>query len=271
MSIGQVLRDARISHGLSLQDISEKIKVRVSLLSLIESDQFSKVGAPTYVKGHITAFAKIVGLDARELLKGFEDYSGDTPLDKPASVAASKFETKIDQNLNLEKIKKNSQELKTNPAFSWNSLMIAALGLVMVVGVFSFVTRVNQETEVPPLADTPEIEIVEETPSEQIPVTPDETEENLTASTDPDLVLLVLEAADGNSWVRASNLDDETIFEGTIRRGESQTISNLDEVRLLVGNAGAINLTLNGQPFGKIGGNGEVKRCSATFTFLECN
>ncbi|MGA0797875.1 MAG: helix-turn-helix domain-containing protein [Candidatus Nanopelagicales bacterium] len=271
MSIGQALRDARISRGLSLQDISEKIKVRVSLLSLIEVDQFKKVGAPTYVRGHITAYANLVGLDAKELLKGFEDYSGDTPLDKPAREAVSKFETKLDEKLNLEKVSKNAREIKTNSGFNWTTLMVAALGLVFVVGIFSFVTRVNQETVVPPLADTLEIEVVEETPTEQIPVAPDATEDNLTASKDPDLVFLVLEATDGNSWVRASNLDDETIFEGTIRRNESQTISNLDEVRLLVGNAGALNVSLNGQPFGKIGGNGEVKRCSATFTFLECN
>ena len=50
MSIGQALRDARISRGLSLEDVAEKTKVRVTLLSLIEADQFNKVGAPTYVR-----------------------------------------------------------------------------------------------------------------------------------------------------------------------------------------------------------------------------
>lgn len=268
MSIGQALRDARISRGLSLEDVAEKTKVRVTLLSLIEADQFNKVGAPTYVRGHITAYANLVGLNASELLKGFEDSSGDTPLDKPASSPVSKFETKLDEKLNLEKVKANNREIKTNSGFSWTSLMVAALGLVLVVGIASFVTRVNQEAVVPPLADTP---VVEETPAEQAPVIPAEEEENLTAASDPDLVLLVLEAVDGNSWVRASNLEDETIFEGTLRRGDSQTISNLDEVRLLVGNAGALNVSLNGQTFGKVGGMGEVKRCSATFTFLECN
>jgi len=270
MSIGQALRDARLSAGMSLEDVSEKTKIRVTLLSLIEADQFKKVGAPTYVRGHITAFANLVGLNAAELLRGFEDYSGDTPLDKSARPAVSQLENKLDQNLSLEKVKSATREIKTSSGFNWTSLMVAALGLVLVVGIASFVTRVNQETVVPPLADSPEV-VVEETPAEQTPVTPDEGEDNLTAAADPDLVLLVLEAVDGNSWVRASNLDDETIFEGTIRSGEVQTISNLDEIRLLVGNAGAINVTLNGQPFGKVGGAGEVKRCSATFTFLECN
>lgn len=270
MSIGQALRDARISQGLSLEDVSEKTKIRVTLLSLIEADEFKKVGAPTYVRGHITAYAKLIGLDAKELLKGFEDPSGDTPLDKPARVAVSQFETKLDEKLVLEKVKASTREIKTTTGFNWTTLMVAALGVVMVVGIFSFVTRVNQETLIPPLADAPEV-VIEETPIEQNPVVPGEDDNNLTASNNSDLVLITLDAVDGNSWVRASNLDDETIFEGTIRRGESETISNLEDVKLLVGNAGALNVTLNGQPFGKIGGSGEVKRCTATFTFLECN
>jgi cytoskeleton protein RodZ len=271
MSIGQVLRDARISRGLSLEDIADKTKIRVTLLKYIEADEFEKVGAPTYARGHIAAYAKLMNIDAVELLKGFVS-TGDTPLDKVVNQRiSSNPEAALDNKFDLEKISLNAREIKTNSGFNWTSLMVTALALVLVVGVFSFVTRVNQETVIPPIADVSEVFEEENVEATTPARTPNDDEENLTASNGGDLVLLVLNAVDGASWVRASNLDDETIFEGTIRNGESQTISNLDEVKLLVGNAGALNVSLNGQVFGKIGGNGEVKRCSVTFTTLECN
>lgn len=270
MSIGQILRDARLAKGLSLEDISDKTKVRVTLLSYIESDQFEKVGAPTYVKGHINAIARVLNLDSTELLKDFGNIPGDNPLDEVVPQKISKTEVKLDKSLNLEKVKLNNKEIKTSTGFNWSSLMVAALALVMVVGVFSFVTRVNDGVSVPPIAESPEI--FEEEPVQAAPTrTPNSDEDNLLADANNDVVLVVLEAVDGASWVRASNLDDETLYEGTIRRGESQSISDLGDIRILVGNAGALNVTLNGQVFGKIGGNGEVKRCEATLTYLECN
>lgn len=270
MSIGQQLRDARMARGLTLEEVSDKTKIRSTLLVLIEENNFHKVGAPTYVRGHITAYANCVGIDASELLKGFEDSSGDTPLDKSATPLERKLEVALDRNLEVKNLKNRSHEISTESKFNWTTLMVAALGLVMVVGIASFVTRVNQESTVPPLA---EIEsVIEETPEVVTETTgPVFEEDNLTANSNPDLVLIVLEAVDGNSWVNATDLNGETLYEGTIREGESQTISNLEDVQLLLGNAGALNVTLNGQPFGKAGGNGEVKRCTATFTFLECN
>jgi cytoskeleton protein RodZ len=270
MSIGRTLRDARIAQGLTLEDVANKTKVRVTLLSLIESDQFEKVGAPTYVRGHIQAYARMLMIDEVELLKDFGKYSGDTPLDSEAPQPVSQFEKRLETKLDFDSARLHKREIKTSSGFNWSTLMVAALGLVLIVGVFSFVTRVNDGSQVPPLADSSEVfedEDVQPAPT----VTPGAEEDNLTASANNDLVLVVLEAVDGNSWVRASDLDDVTLFEGTIRQGESQTISNLTDVKILVGNAGAINVNLNGQPFGKIGGTGEVKRCSASFTTLECN
>lgn len=268
-TIGQVLRDARIARGLSLDDIADKTKIRLTLLKYLEANEFKKVGAPSYYRGHLAAYAKLLNLDAAELLKGFD--LGDNPLGKPVNRHPSgNPEAVLDNKLNLNRVILNTQEIKVNSAFNWTSLMVAALGLVLVAGVLSFVTGVNQDTVVPPLAEVSEVfeeEILASTPVR----VPNQEDANLTASSNDDLVLLVLEAVDGASWVRASNLDDETIYEGTVRQGDSQTISNLDEVKLLVGNAGALNVTLNGQMFGKIGGGGEVKRCNITFTTLECN
>ena len=71
----------------------------------------------------------------------------------------------------------------------------------------------------------------------------------------------VLIKAEGNSsWVRATDINDVEIFEGIIREGQEQRVGSVEGVKLLLGNAGAITLTVNGQVLGKAGGNGEVVR-----------
>jgi len=78
-SIGQRLRFARESKGLSLSEVSTKIRVRESLLKLIEKDEFAQVGADVYVRGHIRAMAAFLGLDVNELMSLYPKNTDDIP------------------------------------------------------------------------------------------------------------------------------------------------------------------------------------------------
>ncbi len=70
----------------------------------------------------------------------------------------------------------------------------------------------------------------------------------------------MIQAESNSSWVRATDLNNVELFEGIIREGQEQRVGSVEGVKLLIGNAGAINLTVNGQVLGKAGGNGEVIR-----------
>ena len=78
-SIGQRLRFARESKGLTLSEVSTKIRVRESLLKLIEKNDFAKVGADVYVRGHIRAMANFLELDVNELMSLYPKNSEDNP------------------------------------------------------------------------------------------------------------------------------------------------------------------------------------------------
>jgi hypothetical protein len=53
--------------------------------------------------------------------------------------------------------------------------------------------------------------------------------------------------------------DGEKKWQGTMQANQSREIAAADSIRLTVGNAGGVELTLNGKELGALGGEGEVK------------
>ncbi|MFL2846056.1 MAG: helix-turn-helix domain-containing protein [Candidatus Puniceispirillaceae bacterium] len=60
--IGSTLKDARLSHGLSVKDISEKLRISVDFLTKLESGAFNELPAPAYVIGFLRSYGRCVRL-----------------------------------------------------------------------------------------------------------------------------------------------------------------------------------------------------------------
>jgi len=64
IEIGQALRQARESAGLTLEDISETTRVRARHLASIEAAQLDQLPSRPFTVGYVRAYAKALGLDA---------------------------------------------------------------------------------------------------------------------------------------------------------------------------------------------------------------
>jgi len=62
------------------------------------------------------------------------------------------------------------------------------------------------------------------------------------------------------SWVAISDSTGTTQFSGRIRQGEERTFKDNQLLYVVIGNAGAITLTVNGEDIGVPGSVGEVVR-----------
>ena len=60
--IGSTLKDARLSQGFSLKDISEQLRISVDFLTKLESGSFNELPAPAYVVGFLRSYGRFVGL-----------------------------------------------------------------------------------------------------------------------------------------------------------------------------------------------------------------
>lgn len=64
---GPLLRQIREAVGIELREIAEKSKIGMAYLQAIESETFSKLPAPVYVRGFIAEYARALGLDVERV------------------------------------------------------------------------------------------------------------------------------------------------------------------------------------------------------------
>ena len=63
MSIGATLASARRHAGLTVAEVSQRTRVRETIIQGIEQDDYAACGGDLYAQGHIRAIAEAVGTD----------------------------------------------------------------------------------------------------------------------------------------------------------------------------------------------------------------
>jgi cytoskeleton protein RodZ len=69
---GQILQEAREQQGLTQQQVAQRLRLRLSTIKALEASETEKDVSPTFTKGYIKLYAKLLGIDAQPLLKDFE-------------------------------------------------------------------------------------------------------------------------------------------------------------------------------------------------------
>jgi cytoskeleton protein RodZ len=76
-SPGALLRTARESRGLSIEEAADRLRLNEALVLAMEEDRFGLLGAPVFARGHLRNYAVLVGAPERQVMEAFE--VGDVP------------------------------------------------------------------------------------------------------------------------------------------------------------------------------------------------
>ncbi|MFI1397261.1 helix-turn-helix domain-containing protein [Streptomyces sp. NPDC020681] len=249
-SIGRVLQQARIDAGLTIDEVSASTRVRVPIVHAIEQDDFSRCGGDVYARGHIRTVARAVGLDPEPLVAQYDSEHGGRPAPTPA---APLFEA--------ERIRPE----RRGP--NWTAAMVAAI--VAVIGFVGF-TLVNGSEEGGKDKNVAEGSTPDKKPTPTQAQTtkpadpkPDPSDSAI-AAVPKDKVTVKLSVLDDKSWISAKSHNGKLLFDGTLLKGESRTFQDDERVDLILGNAGAIELYVNGKKVEDQFETGQVERLSYT-------
>lgn len=246
-TLGRFLSQARVDAGLTVEQVSSATRVRVPIVHAIEQDDFSRCGGDVYARGHIRSLAKAVGADPDPLVARYDAEHGGRP--QPTE-AAPLFEA---ERLKPERRRPN-----------WTAAMVAAI--VVVVGFVGFtffgggdnggdtVATDQQTASASPSAPAEEKEPEPEPEPTQSPI----------AAAPADKVTVKLVADGGNSWISAKDHTGRYLHEGVLKDGESETFTDDEKIDLVLGNAGAVQIFVNGKQVEPVGEVGQVQRVSYT-------
>jgi Helix-turn-helix domain len=72
VTVGESLTEARYQAGLSVDELSERTRIRDSVIRSIERDDYEACGGDLYVRGYVRTIAGAVGIDAQPLIQEFD-------------------------------------------------------------------------------------------------------------------------------------------------------------------------------------------------------
>lgn len=249
MSVGAALSRARESAGLSVDDVAAATRIRRTVLLGIERDDFAACGGDFYARGHVRAVATRLGVDPAPLLAEFDaDRPGAAP---PRASTVFEAETV-------------ARPERRGP--NWTAAMAAALVLVVAYGVAQAATRSEPPRRgdaARPSVSAPAAAAPSGPPSAS--TSPSATGGGAAAGVPRDRVTVAL-AASGTSWVSVTTSSGRPLFQGLLQGGSRRSFTDPSRLRVVIGNAGAVSLTVNGSHLGTSGRPGQVARLAFTPT-----
>lgn len=69
---GEILRQARESKGLSQRDVADELRLRKQIIELLEADDYETFSTPTFIKGYLRAYAKLLDVDDKKLFEAYK-------------------------------------------------------------------------------------------------------------------------------------------------------------------------------------------------------
>ncbi len=226
------LRAARELAGLTVEQVAKKTNIRIGVIEDLEKNSVEVCGGIAYARGHIRSIAKVVKADGDLLVAEIEAAQGDNS----RRIIDALYDNNVADRPKPKKVMKVS---------TLAAIAAAVLGIGFVVNIA--INNVSTSKE-----DT--VAVATTSPSPSAP----------SATTDVSGVNLIITAVDGRSWLGITNEQGETVFDGQIRSGQTQSFQDPDSLSVTIGNASAVQVTLNGVDLGIAGNFGEVARYKYT-------
>ena len=232
MALGSMITKARMDAGLSIDDLAAVTNIRASALREIEKDNFSPCGGDTYARGHLRNIAAVVKIDPQIFLTAFENEQ-------------MHLDRSIQDHLKESSVIRTDKEPRK---ISWKVLIAISLVTMLVIAVGQIAVSNNSAPDIPVVLQ--ESPAPTQSPEESAPA-----QEILSTGQGVEVVVTATRAT---SWLFVSDSNGTTLFSGQISTGGNRSFTSSEQLNLRIGNAGGVDLLVNGKKLEPLGIFGQV-------------
>ena len=287
--MGSVLKTEREKRGLTIQDVERETSIRAKYLDALEKGQYDLLPSEVYVKGFIRNYAGFLGLNAEKLVQDYREeiHGADVePIVQEAPATTSIVNERAPFSSGSDFHERVEKSHGKQAAF----MLVAAVVIAFVGSIYYFFgddpaaqkpqqtaqqsstqkpktqpaqtsapvqpaqtqTQTQTAAAVPP--NTPQQQ--PQQPQTQQPSAAAANTIGNTASASAGQAEVSAKFT-GRCWVQVI-ADGKSIYEGMAEANQTMRWTGKKEVIVTAGNAGAIDVTYNGQRVGKLGKEGAV-------------
>ncbi|NEO98961.1 MAG: helix-turn-helix domain-containing protein [Symploca sp. SIO2E9] len=262
--IGAYLRSIREEQSISIEQVASHTYISLRVLKALEAGQLDQLPEPVFIQGFIRRYGDFLRLDGEALAKSF-----------PVELLPIHSDA-FAQEANLETYQTQPKSLDLKPYAEAVTPYLAALRkpyilymLLLVAAVIGLLSLFNRELKNSPIAQQQTTSVK---PTSSAPAAPKASQPTSTAkatlttssapaapkASQPSSTTQVSVSLQGDSWLRVI-VDGKTEFEGILTKGNQQTWKANQRLTLRAGNAGAVLMSINGEPALPLGKTGDVR------------
>jgi cytoskeletal protein RodZ len=258
---GERLKKIRLEKGISLEEVRKRTKVNLRILEALEGDSLTDL-SPVYLKGFLKIYCNFLGVDPRDYIADYKEAQSvikdiDTAeyvLRRPEK-PASFFKT---ASIKLSSFRPTK---KFRALFIFIAIIIAiSFGLFNLGRVISSRRRVRLTPEKGVAVVTSR---KEDTKKQKPKAVAPGIAKPQAAKAEPKKetaagIRLIIRARE-NCWVYLK-ADGRVLFQRVLEKGRFETWQAKEKIELSLGNAGAVELEVNGQLFLNLGRRGQARK-----------
>jgi cytoskeleton protein RodZ len=253
-SAAEILRRQREALGLELDDVAAALRIKPAYIAVLEAASLEQLPGPVYATGFLRAYADHLGLDANEMVRRFK-------------AEATGFAANPDLGFPIS--------LGERSIPGSGTLLAAALLAICGYGFWYYLSTddsgdVERVAEVPPALLMPRPPLPPTPPNEAPPVSTDAAGSSGPGSVAPRLAAAsaapppefskgIVIRATARCWVEIRDPKNSVLLARVLKAGETYRLPDQPGFSMRAGNAGGLEITVDGRPVPPIGRTGKVR------------
>ena len=258
-SVGELLRGERLRQGLELAHIAERLRINLSYLEAIEAGDRDSLPGAFFYRAFVRQYARLLGLEEENLepalseLREQAEAAQPLPSLQPAPPA-----------FDVPPLPTAGGRRVSGPK-PWSIVLLIAV-IAGCSGIYALWQRARRvEPPAPPparvetAAPPPQSQPVAQTapaappPGTAKPAVPPPAPEPAPTDAKLDIEVAALETV----WISATTDGKKTAT--VLKPGQSRRFAANERASLFIGNAGGLEIRVNGKPLGPIGPRGQLR------------
>lgn len=247
LTVGEILRRCRVKYNITYEQAEQDIRIKAEHLEALEHNNIERLPGRVYVFGFVRTYSDYLGLDGEKMVQLLKKQQG-RKIEKPRPKISVSLE---------------DEEEQKNPGFP--VIGASALGFISVLILIGTVATPDTAQEIPPVSKQLASQLtVLQKPDEDEEVTSQEVAETAGETvSEPEVEPphpVVLKALQG-TWLEIRDMNRAVVFSRVLNPGEEYWVpDDRGDLTMTLGNAGGLQILVEGQPIPVLGNVGQVKR-----------
>ncbi|MCX5702562.1 MAG: DUF4115 domain-containing protein [Candidatus Omnitrophica bacterium] len=256
-STGARLKKIRLEKGISLEEVQKKTRIHLDILKAIEEDSLINI-SPVYTKGFLKIYCRFLGEDPKDFIPNYKEPQrvtayADSAVKKSEQTSFLKIASDKLASLKIKQIK------KVITFFLAGILLIGLFNLGKAISLGVRNRTANKEKQTKAQTVKP---VSKENPTQKVNAAaekitpPAQTEPAPKAESESGIRLGII--ARENCYIPYLKTDGKNVFQGVLKKGRSEVWQAKNKIEFSLGNAGVVDLEVNGRQILPLGRKGQA-------------